>query len=269
MIDRIPAVPPTPGTIVTIVPDEYEAAEWLFQFRWPEGFECRRCGGTRATHLRCRPRVWQCRCGAFNSVTAGTVLHRTRIPLGKILLACVLLSRPGSISSNRLRAVLGVRYETAYRLAHRLRLAVGLEKVSLDYPMAAATIGLRKRARPGEIGQRIKVWGVFDRSGRAAVTVGDRDIALSQQRLLEQVSPGICDPHNLPAARLKLEGLRRVAHRTHQRVSRRWSRRYAQAWAWFEGRKDPLSDLVCAILRTPPRPWSSIPPSRLEPPWRM
>src|SRR3546814_7060331 len=49
--------------------------------RWPDGFRCRHCGVAEAFELP-RRGLWQCKgCGRQTSVTAGTVLHRTRLPL--------------------------------------------------------------------------------------------------------------------------------------------------------------------------------------------
>ena len=49
--------------------------EYLFRWRWPEGFRCPRCMGRVAGRLSTRP-VYQCRgCRRQTSVTAGTMLH--------------------------------------------------------------------------------------------------------------------------------------------------------------------------------------------------
>jgi hypothetical protein len=54
--------------------------EYFVQLRWPQGFICPRCGAGDAWHTdrglyRCR------RCELEMSVTAGTIMHRTRKPL--------------------------------------------------------------------------------------------------------------------------------------------------------------------------------------------
>ena len=72
-------------------------------------------------------RVWQCRrCGAQSSVTAGTVMHGTRMPLQRWFWAAYLVAthHPG-ISAVQLQCQLGIRrHETAWMMLHKLRAAM-------------------------------------------------------------------------------------------------------------------------------------------------
>ena len=53
----------------------------LFRFRFPNGFVCPKCGCTEYYPVRGR-NTFQCRaCRHQTSVTAGTVMHRTHLPL--------------------------------------------------------------------------------------------------------------------------------------------------------------------------------------------
>jgi Zn ribbon nucleic-acid-binding protein len=62
-------------------PDEAACLDYLAASRWPEGFRCPACGGERAWVLD-RRHLWECAaCRHQASVTAGTVMHRTRTPL--------------------------------------------------------------------------------------------------------------------------------------------------------------------------------------------
>jgi hypothetical protein len=64
-----------------LLPDDEACIEYLAQWRWTDGFRCPKCDGARATRLKTRP-LWECRsCGRQTSVTAGTALHRTKLPL--------------------------------------------------------------------------------------------------------------------------------------------------------------------------------------------
>ena len=71
--------------------------------------------------------LWRCRaCGHDTSVTAGTVLHRTRTPLTQWFWAAYLVTTqtPG-FSALQLQRQLGIgRYETAWALLHKLRRAM-------------------------------------------------------------------------------------------------------------------------------------------------
>src|SRR5271165_5269201 len=63
-------------------PDETSCAAFLFERRWPEGFVCPVCGGRRAALLKSRAHTYECPdCGRQTSITAGTVMHRSKLPL--------------------------------------------------------------------------------------------------------------------------------------------------------------------------------------------
>ena len=62
--------------------DEASCATFLFKRRWPDGFVCPACGKRRANALKTRPRLFECLdCGRQTLLTAGTVMHRSRLPL--------------------------------------------------------------------------------------------------------------------------------------------------------------------------------------------
>ncbi len=63
-------------------PDETSCAAFLLEQRWPEGFVCPGCGGQRAAALKSRAYTYECLdCGRQTSATAGTVMHRSKLPL--------------------------------------------------------------------------------------------------------------------------------------------------------------------------------------------
>jgi len=102
---------------------EERCIENLAGLRWPGGFVCAVCGGRRAWRLQARPRVYECAiCHRQESVTAGTVFHRTRTDLAKWFLAAYLMSRDKrGVSAKFLQRELGVAYQTAWTIAHKLR----------------------------------------------------------------------------------------------------------------------------------------------------
>src|SRR5271168_1688782 len=61
---------------------ETSCAAFLFERRWPQGFVCPACGAGRAALLRSRAHTYECLdCGRQTSITAGTVMHRSKLPL--------------------------------------------------------------------------------------------------------------------------------------------------------------------------------------------
>ena len=102
---------------------EVRCIEHLAGLRWPGGFVCAGCGGRQAWRLKARPRVYECvACHRQEAVTAGTVFHRTRTDLAKWFLAAYLMARDKrGVSAKFLQRELGVAYQTAWTMAHKLR----------------------------------------------------------------------------------------------------------------------------------------------------
>lgn len=117
--------PHTLGEFHRRFPDDEACLRYLVETRWPEGFRCPTCGSGDVGFLTARRR-WQCRaCRHQTSVTAGTILHRTRLPLTVWFTAAYLVAslKPG-ISALQLSQQLGLHYETAWFLLHKLRRAM-------------------------------------------------------------------------------------------------------------------------------------------------
>src|SRR5205085_6817708 len=101
-----------------------EACErFLVEWRWPHGFVCPRCQGRKAFRLRNRP-LYQCAsCRHQTSVTAGTVFHKSKLPLRMWFWAIFLVARhKKGISALQLQADLALgSYRTAWLLLHKIR----------------------------------------------------------------------------------------------------------------------------------------------------
>lgn len=99
--------------------------DYLFQNRFPNGFVCPKCGSQECYTLKTRP-VCQCkRCRHQTSVTAGTVMHRTHLPLTVWFWAIYLcVTDKRGISAAGLSRQLGLHYETAWYLLARIREAM-------------------------------------------------------------------------------------------------------------------------------------------------
>ena len=105
---------------------EEACLEFLIQSRWPEGFVCPRCGYGEYFWKAAR-QLLQCKaCGYQASVTAGTVMHRSRQPLRVWFHAAYLVTTqtPG-MSAVQFQRQMGMsNYETAFAMLHKLRSAM-------------------------------------------------------------------------------------------------------------------------------------------------
>lgn len=101
---------------------EEACRDYLFRLRWPDGFQCPRCGHgkywpVREVLLQC------CDCGCQTSVTAGTVFQDTRTPLRLWFQAMWwVTTQKNGASALGLQRVLGLKqYQTAWTWLHKLR----------------------------------------------------------------------------------------------------------------------------------------------------
>lgn len=109
------------------------AREHLEAIRWPEGPFCPHCGNadpdtvTRMEGKSHRAGLYQCNeCREPFTVTVGTVMERSHVPLHKWVLGFHLMaaSKKG-VSAHQLMRTLGLgSYRTAWFLAHRIREAM-------------------------------------------------------------------------------------------------------------------------------------------------
>ena len=114
--------------------NEDKAREALEAELWPNGPYCRHCGnsdpdkiakveGKKHSH---RPGLYYCNeCQGQFTVTVGTVLERSKIPLTKWLMAAHMFnSGKNGVSAHEIHRTLGVTYKTAWFMMHRLREAM-------------------------------------------------------------------------------------------------------------------------------------------------
>jgi transposase-like protein len=110
--------------------DEEAARAHMEAIRWPNGPFCPHCGSTenitRLEGKSHRPGLHQCNaCRGHFTVTNGTVMERSHIPLHKWVLGFHLMaaSKKG-MSAHQLHRMLDVTYKTAWFMAHRIREAM-------------------------------------------------------------------------------------------------------------------------------------------------
>jgi len=104
--------------------DEDACAEYLAAVRWPDGFVCPGCGGRKAWRLESKQWTYECvGCGRQTSVTAGTIMHHSKLPLTTWFWAAfVMATQPNGISALQLQRELSLgSYKTAWLLCTKLR----------------------------------------------------------------------------------------------------------------------------------------------------
>jgi hypothetical protein len=108
-------------------PDEKACAAYLARARWPEGFRCPECGHDKGWELATKAFTFECAgCGKQTSVTAGTIMHGSKLPLTAWFWAAYLMAtHSNGISALQLRNQLGLgSYKSAWLLCAKLRRAM-------------------------------------------------------------------------------------------------------------------------------------------------
>jgi transposase-like protein len=109
--------------------DDDAARAHLESVLWPHGPTCPHCGNAdpkRITLMQgktTRPGLYKCKeCRKPFTVTVGTVMERSHIPLSKwVMAAQIMASSKKGFSALQLQRMIATNYETAWFLFHRLR----------------------------------------------------------------------------------------------------------------------------------------------------
>lgn len=160
--------------------DNDAAREHLESILWPDGPYCPHCG--EAEKIRKlqgkshRPGLHVCNsCRGHFTVTVGTVLERSKIPLCKWVMGFHLMaaSKKG-VSAHQLHRMLGITYKSAWFMAHRIREAmrefnpgpVGGENkvVEADETFVGGKAKNAKRGKP--IPKKEAVFSLVERDGK-------------------------------------------------------------------------------------------------------
>jgi transposase-like protein len=113
--------------------EAHEARQWFETQRWPHGVICPHCGNSDQIKITLlqgkshRPGLYECaQCHQQFTVTVGTVMHRSKIPLNKWLIAMQLIvASERGVSARQLRQMLGISYQSAWHVSHRIRKLIG------------------------------------------------------------------------------------------------------------------------------------------------
>lgn len=140
----------------------------LAALRWPNGFQCPHCGHDHGWFHGPR-QLYECaRCHRQTSITAGTLLHGSRVAPTKWFWTLYFMATDkGGISALRLAKLIGVQWRTAYAMLRKLRCAVGHR--DRLYPLAGLMeiddfyVGANKTGRAGRGGGRTPVLAAVEK----------------------------------------------------------------------------------------------------------
>ena len=153
--------------------DDAAARALIEQVRWPEGPVCSHCGAiNHAYAVTGRPGLYRCaekECRKDFTCTTGTIMERSKIPLHKWMMGFYLMnaSKKG-VSAHQLHRALGVTYQTAWFMCHRIREAMrdgglgplggggGIVEADETYfgPTEKPRPSKQRRGRPYKVGSR-------------------------------------------------------------------------------------------------------------------
>ena len=159
---------------------EEKVRAYLEELRWPDGMICPRCESQKISRSYKRNQFVCDTCDYNFSVTSGTMLHDTHLPLRKWMIAVYLMceSKKG-ISANQLKRTIGVAYKTAWYLSHRIRDAMAQTR---ETPSPLSGIveadetfigGKTEGFGRGYKGNKAIVVGVIQRKGQVILEVVD------------------------------------------------------------------------------------------------
>jgi transposase-like protein len=149
-----------PGMSITAFVRDFGSEAQCFQAlkaaRWPDGFRCPSCGSGQHCEVRQGGRtLFQCSaCRHQASVTAGSLMEHTKLPLKTWFLAIYLISQAKTgLSALALKRQLGVSYPTAWLLHHKINQAMAhrdaQHRLTGTIQLDDAYLGGERAGKPG------------------------------------------------------------------------------------------------------------------------
>jgi transposase-like protein len=118
------------------------ARQWLEARRWPDGPICPHCGVIGHSYATKKAGLYRCAepaCRKDFSITTGTVMESSHIPLHKWMMAFYLMSSSKKgMSAHQVHRALGVSYKAAWFMCHRIREAMRGENPFGSGPLGGA-----------------------------------------------------------------------------------------------------------------------------------
>ncbi len=149
---------------------------FIRRHRWPDGITCKKCERVTRHHMIPERKCYSCQeCGSHVHPTAGTIFHRSRVPLPDWFFVIWKFSKTrAGFSAKQIEREIGVSYPTALRMCNLIRSRLG-ESPSLSGIVEAdeCYVGGRPRYRGvskrGRGTRKVPVIGAVERGGKVSV----------------------------------------------------------------------------------------------------
>jgi transposase-like protein len=135
---------------------EAECEDYLFRLRWSEGFHCPRCDHESCYKVKTR-KLYECReCRTQISLTAGTVMHNSKLSLITWFRAInLLVDSDKEWTASSLAQHIGVNYRTARLMLNKMIWALNKKKRVEQGPPLSETQVLQTQ-EPNAIIQKLQ-----------------------------------------------------------------------------------------------------------------
>ena len=160
-------------------PDDDTCLQHLFDVRYGDNHECKKCGTVGKFHRLKGHKAFSCQtCGDHIHPMAGTIYEGSTTPLQLWFYAMFLFTKSrNGVSGKELQRQLGVTYKTAWRMGHKIR--EHMARVDGDAPLGGSGktvevdetfIGGHKKGAQGGQGKAI-VMGMLEEDGEIITRV--------------------------------------------------------------------------------------------------
>jgi transposase-like protein len=253
---------------------EEKCREYLTQLRWSDDVvRCPKCNSKTIYRKTIYPIVqrWLYACSSCYyefSVTTGTILHETHLPLWKWFIATYLLceSRDG-VSAHQIGRTLGISYHSAWYLCHRIRAAMAKvdgHKLTGTAGVNEIYVGRERRGHAGRLKKKSAIIGIrelgghlhFIRANKVNESALHDIIARNVDKAVHVIviDDSSVDNFNLTRDPSVFSLLKHVIAGTWHQVSAKHLTAYLQEIAWrFSNRANPFAfrDTMIKLIKTP------------------
>lgn len=188
--------------LLELIPDEEAAIDFVEEVLWDGVPVCPKCESTN-TYMPAsgKPMRHRCRdCKKYFSVKVGTPMEKTQLPLRTWIKAIHWMhtGRKG-VSALQLHKTLGIAYQHAWHLEHRIRKAMETENMVMAgiVQVDETYIGGRdrwkhaKKKRSGQNKEKVPVMGFRDHTGRVTLfPITDSTRRTLERAIKDNVEPG-------------------------------------------------------------------------------